>query len=283
MSLVAPGDTGGDEERCHMQPTVAVIGTGSMGEAIVRGLLNAGWPPETITAADTDGTKLERLAELGVVTTEDAAAAVAGREVVAIVVKPNHVESVLERLTGAIDRHQVVLSVAAGIPIATYEARLPGVPVVRSMPNTPALLGEGAAAVAGGAHADRVHVDKATAVLGAVGVVVEVPESQIDAVTAVSGSGPAYVFLLSEAMQAAARDLGLDDEVATTLVNATIRGAGRMLTESGSDAATLRERVTSPGGTTAAALGVFEERGFRRIVTEAVDAAERRSRELGAP
>lgn len=266
-----------------MQPTVAVIGAGSMGEAIVRGLLGAGWPPQAVSAADTDPAKLAALAELGVVVTEDAAAAVAGREVVAVVVKPNHVEDVLERLAGAIDRHQVVVSVAAGIPISTYEARLPGVPVVRSMPNTPALLGAGAAAIAAGSRADDTHLAKAAAVLGAVGVVVEVPESQIDAVTAVSGSGPAYVFLLAESMLAAARRLGLDPDVATTLVNATVHGAGRMLAETGTDAATLRRRVTSPGGTTAAALAVFEDAGFARLVDQAVAAAAHRSRELGTP
>lgn len=265
-----------------MQPTVAVIGAGAMGEAIIRGLLGAGWDPADVTASDTDTDKLEALgSELGVVTTDDSAAAVAGRDVIAVVVKPHHVPAVIDRIAGAVDRAQVVLSVAAGVPTATYEAQLPGVPVVRAMPNTPALLGAGAAAIAAGTHAERLHLDEAAAILGAVGVVVEVPESQIDAVTAVSGSGPAYVFLLAEAMQATARNLGLDADIAATLVNATVRGAGRMLTETDVDAATLRERVTSPNGTTAAALTVLEDGEFRDLVDRAVTAARDRSIELG--
>ncbi|MFP5332126.1 MAG: pyrroline-5-carboxylate reductase [Acidimicrobiia bacterium] len=265
-----------------MRPSVAVIGAGAMGEAIIRGLVGAGWQPADITAADTDTSKLASLADdLGIQHTPDAAAAVAGRQVVAVVVKPNHVVEVLDRLAGAMDSGQVIVSVAAGIPISTYESRLPGIPVVRAMPNTPALLGAGAAAIAAGTHAERTHLDRAATVLGAVGVVVEVPEDQIDAVTAVSGSGPAYVFLLAEAMLSAAQAEGLDEETATTLVNATILGAGRMLTETGTDASTLRERVTSPNGTTAAALGVFDAGGFSELVAQAVHAARIRSEELG--
>ena len=265
-----------------MRPSVAVIGAGAMGEAIIRGLIGAGWDPDDVTAADTDETKLSTLAEdLGIPTTADAAASAAGRQVIVVVVKPNHVTTVIDQLAGAVDSEQVVLSVAAGIPISTYETRLPGIPVVRSMPNTPALLGSGAAAIAGGTHAQRAHLDRAAAVLGAVGVVVEVPEGQIDSVTAVSGSGPAYVFLLAEAMQEAAQAEGLDEETAARLVNATILGAGRMLSETDVDAATLRERVTSPHGTTAAALARFDAGGFRTLVAEAIHAARVRSEELG--
>lgn len=265
-----------------MQPTVSVIGAGAMGEAIIRGLLAAGWTTDQVMAADTAPERLRLLGdELGIDTTDDGAQAARGRDVVVVVVKPQHVPDVIDRLTGVLTADQVVLSVAAGVTIAAYEARLPGIPVVRAMPNTPALLGAGAAAIAPGAHARPEHMDRARAVLGAVGIVADVPESLIDAVTAVSGSGPAYVFLLSEAMQSAARDAGLPAEVAAALVNQTILGAGRMLTETDSDAATLRERVTSPGGTTAAALEVFEANGFRGLVAEAVAAAERRGEELG--
>ena len=265
-----------------MQPTVAVIGAGAMGEAILRGLVAAGWPLDAVTATDTDRPKLEAIGvELGIVTTGDAAEAIVGRDVVVVVVKPNHVTDVLTTIAPTLGPTQVVLSVAAGVPTSTYESRLPGVPVVRAMPNTPALLGSGAAAIAPGSHAERRHLDMATAILGAVGVVTEVPEEMIDAVTAVSGSGPAYVFLLSEAMQAAGRELGLPSDVAETLVNQTILGAGRMLTETATDAAALRQRVTSPNGTTAAALDALADGGFTELVTRAVAAAERRSRELG--
>lgn len=265
-----------------MKPSVAVIGAGAMGEAIIRGLLDAGWSLDQVTAADTDAAKLQALGEdLGIGTAESAAEAVVDREVVVVVVKPNHVPQVIEGLRGVISETQILLSVAAGVPTTTFERGLPGIPVVRAMPNTPALLGAGAAAIAAGRHADSTHLQMASAVLGAVGVVVEVDEHLIDAVTAVSGSGPAYVFLLAEAMQRAARELGLAPDIAETLVNHTIHGAGRMLTETGTDAATLRERVTSPNGTTAAALDVFGERGFDAIVTAAVEAARRRSQELG--
>ncbi len=266
-----------------MQPTVAVIGAGAMGEAIIRGLLDAGWDTGDIIAADTDQEKVDRLAaELGIECTGDAAAASAGREVVVVVVKPNHVDDVVERLRATVGADQVVVSVAAGIPLSTYEAGLPGIPIVRAMPNTPALLRAGAAAISAGTHTGARHMAKAAAVLGAVGVVEEVPESLIDAVTAVSGSGPAYVFLLAEALQSAAAELGIPADIARTLVDQTVLGAGRMLTETAEDAATLRERVTSPGGTTAAALAVFEDGGFRRLVAAAVTAAERRGKELAS-
>ena len=265
-----------------MKPSVAVIGAGAMGEAIIRGLLNAGWAPDQVTAADTEQSKLDSLGEaLRIHTSADAAEAVVGRDVVVVVVKPNQVAAVIERLDGVISDSQVILSVAAGVPTATYERRLAGIPVVRAMPNTPALLGAGAAGIAAGRHAKPTHMEAAAAVLGAVGVVEEVDEHLLDAVTAISGSGPAYVFLLAEEMQRAARGLGLSAEIAETLVNHTIHGAGRMLIETDTDAATLRERVTSPNGTTAAALEVFDDLGFGSIVAQAVEAARLRSQELG--
>lgn len=265
-----------------MRPTVAVIGAGAMGEAIIRGLLHAGWSPSEVTAADTAIERLELLgSELGIGTTPDAAEAVPGKDLVVVVVKPNHVADVIDAIASSLSADQVVLSVAAGIPISAYEEKLTAIPVVRAMPNTPALLGAGAAAIAAGTHAAPEHMRMAAAVLGAVGIVEEVPESLIDAVTAVSGSGPAYVFLLSESMQAAAREMGLPADTARSLVDQTILGAGRMLTETDADAATLRHRVTSPGGTTAAALAVFERGGFSALVADALKAAEARGRELG--
>ncbi len=265
-----------------MRPSVAVIGAGAMGEAIIRGLVHAGWTADEVTAADTVQERLDTLrTELGVGVTADAAEAATGKDVVVVVVKPNHVADVIERLAGSVTSQQVVLSLAAGIPIATFEAGLSGIPIVRAMPNTPALLGTGAAAIAPGTHADAIHIERARAVLGAVGIVEKVPESLIDAVTAVSGSGPAYVFLLAEAMQSAAQELGLPEGIASSLVNQTILGAGRMLAETGTDAPTLRQRVTSPGGTTAAAIAVFEDGGFRDLVARALEAAQVRSRELG--
>jgi pyrroline-5-carboxylate reductase len=174
------------------------------------------------------------------------------------------------------------VSIAAGVGIAAIEAAVPGRPVVRAMPNTPALVREGVAAVAGGTHATDSHVEAARRLLGAVGSVVVVPEAALDAVTGVSGSGPAYVFLLAEAMIEAGVLNGLPRDVASALVHGTIRGAGVMLTDSGETAEQLRAAVTSPGGTTAAALRVLEAGALRATVIDAISAATRRSRELGS-
>lgn len=265
-----------------MQPSVTVLGAGAMGEAILRGLLEAGWPADRVRAADTSPDRAAEVSDaLGIETSTDPSTVVTDADVIVVVVKPHHVAGLVETITPLVTDSQVILSVAAGVPIALYEQRLPGVPVVRAMPNTPALLGAGAAAIAAGTHAGPDAMQKAGSILGAVGVVVEAPESLIDTVTAVSGSGPAYVFLLSEAMQAAAIENGLSEEDARILVNHTIAGAGRMLTETGTDASVLRERVTSPGGTTAAALRSFAADGFTEAVSRAVAAARRRSEELG--
>lgn len=265
-----------------MHPTVTVLGAGAMGEAIIRGLLDAGWPTVSVTAADISVDRVETLAaELGITTSTTPADVVAGAEVVVLAVKPNHIVGLVADIREALTPDHLIVSIAAGIPTTTIEAGAPGIPVVRCMPNTPALLGAGAAAIAGGVDATDDSLATARRVLEAVGRVVEVPEGQIDAVTAVSGSGPAYVFLLSEAMQAAAVAEGLDPDVATTLVNQTILGAGRMLTETGTGASVLRERVTSPNGTTAAALASFDADGFRPMVARAVRAAAERSVELG--
>ncbi|MGZ4677655.1 MAG: pyrroline-5-carboxylate reductase, partial [Acidimicrobiia bacterium] len=169
----------------------------------------------------------------------------------------------------------------AGVPIAALEAAAPGRPVVRAMPNTPALVREGVAAIAGGTHATEADLDAARRLLGAVGSVVTVPEHQLDAVTGLSGSGPAYVFLVAEALVDAGVLNGLPRDVAVQLVYGTIRGAGVMLTDSGDTAEQLRAAVTSPGGTTAAGLRVLEAGAVRSALLDAVTAATARSRELG--
>ena len=175
----------------------------------------------------------------------------------------------------------MVLSLAAGVTTGTYESRLGAVPVVRAMPNTPALVGEGVTGIAAGANARPEHLDLASQVLGAVGSVRIMDENLLDAVTAVSGTGPAYVFLLAEALTEAAVREGLPRDIAENFVHQTIRGAGHLLTSTGKTPAELRSQVTSPGGTTAAAMHVLEERGFRALVEDAVAAAAERSTELG--
>jgi pyrroline-5-carboxylate reductase len=176
-----------------------------------------------------------------------------------------------------------VLSIAAGVPLATLEASLPDqTPVVRAMPNTPALVGAGAAAIAAGSFAGDDDLDWAEGILGAVGIVVRVPESQLDAVTGLSGSGPAYVFMVAEALVDAGVLAGLSRDVAERLAGQTLLGAARLVTETDDGPAALRAAVTSPGGTTAAGLRVLEARAVRSALLEAVQAATERSRELGA-
>ncbi len=175
----------------------------------------------------------------------------------------------------------LVLSIAAGVTIEALEAAAPGRPVVRAMPNTGALVGKGAAAIAAGTHATEGDLEVAERILGGVGIVVRVPESQLDAVTGLSGSGPAYVFLLAEALIEAGVLVGLSRDISDQLVRQTLLGAGTLLTEGDELPEALRAAVTSPGGTTAAGLQVLEAHGFRGALLEAVAAATRRSTELG--
>lgn len=266
-----------------MHHSIAIIGTGAMGSIIARGLIRAGWEPSSISAADKFPDSVNTLAEsAGVIAATSATEAVAGRDVVVIAVKPNNVVGLLTEIGPGLSKDQLVISIAAGVPIAVFERVIPGVPIVRAMPNTPASVEEGMTGYATGTAAGDAEAAVAHEVLSSIGVAVRVTEQQLDAVTAVSGSGPAYVFLLAEAMTHAGEELGLDNETATTLVNQTLRGAGMMLGLSDKDAAGLRVQVTSPNGTTAAALQVFEESGFRDVVDRALAAAAERSRELGA-
>lgn len=205
----------------------------------------------------------------------------AGREVVVVSTKPRDVPGLLDVIAPAVTPAQVVVSVAAGVPLRSFQDRLPGVAIIRAMPNTPALVGEGVTGIAPGAHADDRAVALTTRVLSAVGTVLTMDEPLMDAVTAVSGTGPAYVFLLAEAMVEAAIREGLPRDIAEDLVYRTVRGAGHLLTETGRSPSDLRAQVTSPGGTTAAAIHVLEERGFRALVEDAVRAASERSRQLG--
>ena len=264
------------------RPTVAVVGVGAMGEALAAGLLNAGWEPSELTLVVR---RPERVAQLrqrtGIavsLTPQDAA----GRDVVVISVKPRDVAELLGELKSALRPGQVLLSIAAGVPTSTYESVLGDVAVVRAMPNTPALVKEAVTGMAAGRYAGEEELEKARLVLEAVGGVQQLDEGLLDAVTAVSGTGPAYVFLLAEALTEAAVREGLPRDIAESFVNQTIRGAGHLLTETARGPFELRSQVTSPGGTTAAAVHVLEERGFRALVEDAVRAAAQRARELGS-
>lgn len=253
-----------------------------MGTALTRGLLGNGWRPEHLTLAEVVAERAGQVrAELGCRCLADPAEAVEGAEAIVVAVKPQDIETLLEQVAGAIHPDQVVITLAAGVRIKTLEDVLDQTPIVRVMPNTPALLGKGIAGLAGGTHAASSHMALARMVMEAVGQVVELEEADLDAVTAVSGSGPAYVFALAEAMTEAALQQGLASDVAAELVNYTVLGAGEMLVRTGQGAAHLRRQVASPGGTTAAALEVMEQGGFSELMVAALEAAYQRSIELG--
>ena len=253
-----------------------------MGSSLAAGLLSAGWQPSEIMLCVRRMDTGDELANrTGCAVTLDPIEAIKDRDVIVVAVKPRDVAALLATLSGEVGDNQMVLSLAAGVQTETYESQLGAVPVVRAMPNTPALVRQGVTGISAGSHADPSHLDTVRGLMGAVGSVRVMDESLLDAVTAVSGTGPAYVFLLAEALTEAAMREGLPRDVAETFVNETIRGAGHMLTDTAKTPAELRYEVTSPGGTTAAAVHVLEERGFRALVEDAVRAAAIRARELG--
>ncbi|MDQ3954184.1 MAG: pyrroline-5-carboxylate reductase [Actinomycetota bacterium] len=262
---------------------LAVLGGGKMGEALVAGLLASGWrSPGDIAVT---GRREERLAELsdryGVETSLENAAAVKGAEVVVLAVKPQDIEVLLSSISTELVADQLVLSVIAAIPTSFIEERLTvDVPVVRAMPNTPSVVHEGMAGIASGKHAQDEHLKLAGDVLGHVGRVVVVAEEYLDAVTAISGSGPAYFALLAEAMIEAGILLGLSREVSTDLVVQTMLGSAKLLRDEKMHPVELREMVTSPGGTTIRAIRVLEQSGVRAAFLNAIQAAMERSKEL---
>jgi pyrroline-5-carboxylate reductase len=264
---------------------IAILGCGKIGEALLAGLLSTGWRgPEEIVVT---GRRDERLSELseryGVEATRSNAEAVSGAGVVVIAVKPQDFDVLLGEIGGLLSTDQVVLSIAAAVPTGTIERRLAEpVPVLRAMPNTPATVHEGVAGLCAGAHAGEDHLAVAEDVLAHVGRVVRVPETYMDAVTAVSGSGPAYFALLAEAMIEAGILLGLSREVSTELVVQTMLGTAKLLRDEGMHPVELREMVTSPGGTTIRAIHELEQAGVRAAFLNAIQAAMVRSRELAA-
>ena len=264
---------------------IAILGAGKIGESLLAGLLSSGWrKPGDIVVT---GRREERLQELveryGVEAMLSNSEAVADAGLVVISVKPQDFDVLLGEVGGLLTPEQTVLSVAAAIPTAQIEARLaPGVPVVRSMPNAAALVHEGMAGLCGGAHAGDEHLDLAEDVLSHLGAVARVPEAYMDAVTAVSGSGPAYFALLAEAMIEAGILLGLGRETSTQLVVQTMLGTAKLLRDEQMHPVELREAVTSPGGTTIRAIRELEQAGVRAAFLNTIQAAMERSRELAA-
>ena len=262
---------------------LAILGAGVMGETVLSGLLRAGWQPDQIVATDRRPERqVELTAKYGIKMMENTEA-VADAETVILVVKPQDMGDLLDELADVITPATLVVSLVAGVDTAYIESALvDGVAVVRVMPNTPAQVDEGMAAISPGSHSSQDHLDRVTAILSATGRVLTVPERYQDAVTAISGSGPAYLFFVVEAMIEAGVHLGLPRDTATELVVQTMLGSAKLLRETGEHPTVLRERVTSPGGTTAAAVRQLEDHKVRAAFIGAIEAARDRSRDLAA-
>lgn len=263
---------------------VGFVGGGNMAEALVRGLIGAKVKsPEQIVVSDVKDERLAHFAKThGVVTTTDNHALVKDVDVVVISVKPQVVDKVLGALSADIRPNQLVISVAAGVPIAAMEARLPpATRVIRTMPNTPATALAGATAIAAGSHATPADVATARALFEATGRVVVLDESLLDAVTGLSGSGPAYVMLIIEALADGGVKVGLHRDTALLLAAQTVYGSAKLLLETGEHPGRLKDMVTSPGGTAIAGLHTLESGALRKTLIDAVEAATKRSAELG--
>ncbi len=274
-----------------MLPTIAMLGAGSMGRAILSGLTAPG--VEVTGGIRVTNRSAARAAELagtpGVMafaTENDGAAnrlAVDGAAIVIVAVKPAMVPDLLRQIAPSLNPGTIVVSVAAGVTVATFESLLPEtVVVVRSMPNTPAVVGKAVTGISPGTRTEPADLELVRALFETVGEVVEVPESQLDALSTISGSGPAYVFYLVEALTSAALEKGFSPEQARTLVNGTFLGASELLVASGDDPAELRRRVTSPNGTTERAIEVLATADLPGLFARATDAALARARELAA-
>lgn len=268
-----------------MKRNVGFLGAGNMASALIRGLLAA-----EVTRADqlcTSDPKPERLREIaeehGIVTTADNAELVRRSDVVVLSVKPQIIDRACTEIAPLLQPHHLVISVAAGVPLEAMEARLPsGTRVVRSMPNTPATVLAGATALAAGSHATAEDMQTARTLFEAVGRVVALDESQLDAVTGLSGSGPAYVMLIIEALADGGVKVGLHRDVALLLAAQTVFGSAKLLLETGEHPGRLKDMVTSPGGTAIAGLHTLESGGLRRTLIDAVEAASLRAEALGA-
>ncbi len=261
--------------------TVAIFGAGVMGETLLSGLLRAGRPAGELLITERRPDRAAELEERYGVRALDNTEAAETADTLVLVVKPQDMEALLAEIGPHVRPGNLVVSLAAGITTSFLESRLPeGRAVVRVMPNTPALVDQGMAAVSAGAHCDADHLREAEQLLAATGKVVEVPEKMQDAVTAISGSGPAYIFYVVEAMIEAGVVLGMPRATATELVVQTLYGAATMIKETGQHPTVLREQVTSPGGTTAAALRELDDHKVRAAFIRAMEAAAIRSREL---
>jgi pyrroline-5-carboxylate reductase len=263
---------------------IAILGTGNMGEALTKGLLRAGkTAPDSLVCSDPRAERREEIKQrYGVQVTGDNRAAADQADVVVLAVKPQIIDVLLEEIAPAIDARKLVISIAAGVPIGAIARKLgAGVRIVRTMPNTPALVGAGATALARGPHATEADLEQALSLFEAVGVAVVVEEHHLDAVTGLSGSGPAFVFMAIEALADGGVKVGLARPVALALAAQAVMGSAKLVLETGEHPGRLKDQVTSPGGTSIAGVHALESAGFRAALIAAVEAATRRSQELG--
>lgn len=264
--------------------TIGFLGGGNMAAALVKGILEAKVvPPERVMVSDVKADRLAWLKQThGVTTTQDNRQLVKASDVVVLAVKPQVFDKVLDAVGADFRPEQLLVSVAAGVPVAAMEARLPAnARVVRSMPNTPATVDAGATAIAPGSHATDEDLEIARALFAAVGRVVTLDESLLDAVTGLSGSGPAYVMLMIEALADGGVKVGLHRDTALLLAAQTVYGSAKLLLDTGEHPGRLKDMVTSPGGTAIAGLHTLESGGLRRTLIDAVEAATNRASELG--
>jgi pyrroline-5-carboxylate reductase len=263
------------------RPLVAVLGAGKLGEILIGALLHSGWPADRLTASSRRPERAAELARVHGIATGTSAELAGAADVVVIAVKPQDAGALVEQIRDRLRPDTLVVSVAAGLPTTFYGARLvAGTPVVRVMTNTPARIGQAISAISPGEHATAEHVRLVESLLAPLGSTIGVPESQQDAVTALSGSGPAYFFYLVEAMTDAGILLGLPRAVAHDLIVQTAIGSALLLRESGEHPVTLREAVTSPAGTTISAIRTMEDHGVRAAMLAALEAARDRAREI---
>ncbi len=263
---------------------VAFLGAGNMGEAIIKGLLQAGLVPAVnIAATDARADRLQQVAtQYGIRAVASNPALVAEADVVILAVKPQIMRAVLKEIAGAVDRSKLLISIAAGVPVASLRDGLgESTRLIRVMPNTPALVLEGVTAIARAEGLEAGDLEIAQELFGAVGRVVVLDEDALDAVTGLSGSGPAYVAIVIESLADGGVKMGLDRATAMTLATQTVLGSARLILETGTHPGQLKDMVSSPGGTTIAGIAALEEGGVRRTFISAVERATLRSRELG--
>jgi pyrroline-5-carboxylate reductase len=266
-----------------MADKVAILGAGKMGESLLSGLLRSGYDASDIVFVERYDDRADVVAKQYGIVRHDIAGAVGRSDTLLVAVKPTETTALLDEISALGAGDKLVVSIVAGLSCSTLESHLPaGTPVVRVMPNTPALVNEGMSAVAAGTNAGEDHLKRAEALLEPVGKVVRVTDDQLDAVTAVSGSGPAYFFYFVEAIIDAGVSLGLSAALAKELAIQTVVGAGVMMRDSGDEPGKLRENVTSPNGTTAAAIASFDEHDLRESIRTALEACRDRSRELAS-